>query len=80
MLGATKGRKRGIPCGNAAPYSSKCVDQSKDALVMLAEKVVPAASARVAATKAFATTAEALATTTKAFLRMASAKGMEAST
>jgi len=47
---------------------------------MLAEKVVPAASARVAATKAFATTAEALATTTKAFLRMAAAKGMEAST
>ena len=49
-------------------HDSKCVGESKDALVMLAEKVVPAASARVAATKAFATTAEALATTTKAFL------------
>ena len=46
---------------------------------MLAEKVVPASTARVAATEALTTSTEAF-TTTKAFLWMAAAKGMEAST
>ena len=67
MLGATKGRKRGIPCGNAAQYNSKCVDKVKDALVMLAEEVMPA-SAGVATAEAFAATTKALAATTEAFL------------
>ena len=44
---------------------------------MLAEEVMPA-SARVAATEAFAAATKALTTTAKAFLRMAAAKGMKA--
>ena len=45
------------------PYNSKCVDQRNEALMMLAEEVMPAsagvASTGVATTEAFAATAKA---------------------
>lgn len=61
MLWAAKAAKRGIPGGNAAADNSKCVDQRNHALMMLAEKVMPASARVAAATKA-------LTAATKAFL------------